>query len=132
MKFWLKQSDRIILFTGVVLALSAILYPRVNALVGRVCSRVNVPRAGNGKVIEIQQVKVALPELSRTRDRLDLNDATTSELQSLDGLGQVLAQKVVRFRKEHGKFASAEELMKVSGIGPHKLEAIAEFVYVKG
>ncbi len=130
MKFWLKQSDRIILFTGIVLALSAIAYPHVNAFMCRVCSRMSVPQAGHREVIEVEEVKVALPELSRTQENLDLNSATATELQSLDGLGQVLARKVVRFRENHGKFTSVEELVKVSGIGPHKLENIAEFVYV--
>ncbi|KRE55718.1 competence protein ComEA [Phycicoccus sp. Soil748] len=49
--------------------------------------------------------------------RLDLNSATAAQLEELPGVGPVLAQRIVDWRTEHGRFASVDELGEVSGIG---------------
>ena len=46
-----------------------------------------------------------------------LNSATVSELDALPGVGPVLAQRIIDWRTEHGRFASVDELGEVSGIG---------------
>jgi competence protein ComEA len=48
---------------------------------------------------------------------LDLNTATVAELDSLPGVGPVLAQRIVDFRTEHGPFATVDQLREVDGIG---------------
>nr|WP_238345228.1 ComEA family DNA-binding protein [Actinopolymorpha cephalotaxi] len=48
---------------------------------------------------------------------LDLNSATSAELEELPGVGPVLAQRIVDFRTEHGRFADVEDLREVTGIG---------------
>lgn len=48
---------------------------------------------------------------------LDLNTATAAQLEELPGVGPVLAQRIVDWRTEHGRFASVDELGEVSGIG---------------
>ncbi|SDS69729.1 ComEA family DNA-binding protein [Actinopolymorpha singaporensis] len=48
---------------------------------------------------------------------LDLNSATSAELEELPGVGPVLAQRIVDFRTEHGRFVDVEDLREVSGIG---------------
>ena len=48
---------------------------------------------------------------------VNLNTATASELEELPGVGPVLAQRIVDWRTEHGRFASVDELAEVSGIG---------------
>jgi len=54
-------------------------------------------------------------------DRLDLNQATAPELEMLPGIGPSLAQKIVDFRDQHGRFGTVEDLLNVPGIGPAKL-----------
>jgi len=49
--------------------------------------------------------------------KLDLNTATAAQLEELPGVGPVLAQRIVDWRTEHGRFASVDELGEVSGIG---------------
>lgn len=51
---------------------------------------------------------------------LDLNAATVEQLQDLPGVGPVLAQRIVDWRTEHGRFSSVDELREVSGIGDRK------------
>jgi competence protein ComEA len=48
---------------------------------------------------------------------LDLNLATADDLDGLPGIGPVLAQRIVDWRTEHGRFASVDQLQEVSGIG---------------
>lgn len=49
--------------------------------------------------------------------RVDLNSATAAQLEELPGVGPVLAQRIIDWRTEHGRFASVDELGEVSGIG---------------
>ena len=48
---------------------------------------------------------------------VDLNTATVGELDSLPGVGPVLAQRIVDYRTEHGPFATVDQLREVDGIG---------------
>ena len=61
---------------------------------------------------------------------IDLNRATTAELETLPGVGPVLAQRIVDYRTTHGRFTSVDELREVSGIGPAKFAEIRSRVRV--
>ena len=56
--------------------------------------------------------------------RVDLNSADVTALDGLPGIGPVLAQKIVDWRTEHGRFASVDQLREVSGIGESKFAAL--------
>ena len=58
-------------------------------------------------------------------------EAATQELITLPGIGEVLAQRIVDYRKAHGPFRSVEELIAVEGIGEGKLEKLRELVTVE-
>lgn len=62
---------------------------------------------------------------------LNINTATAAELETLPGIGEVLAQRIVDYRTEHGPFSSADGLLEVSGIGDKKLEAIESLITVR-
>ena len=55
---------------------------------------------------------------------LNINTATAAQLETLDGIGPVLAQRIVEYREANGPFASVEGLLEVKGLGPGILEAI--------
>lgn len=59
---------------------------------------------------------------------ISLNRADVSTLEELPGVGPVLAERIVSFRVEHGRFESVEELLEVPGIGEAKLASIRELV----
>jgi competence protein ComEA len=61
---------------------------------------------------------------------IDLNSASLAELETLDGVGPAIAQKIVAWREANGGFRTIDDLAQVSGIGPKKLEAIRPRVAV--
>lgn len=63
---------------------------------------------------------------------IDLNTADETELTALPGIGPVLAQRILDYRKENGRFQTVEELLNVSGIGEKRLEAIWDLIIIGG
>lgn len=61
---------------------------------------------------------------------VDLNSATLAELDTLPGIGPVLAQRILDWRTEHGRFSSVAELGEVSGIGDAVLADLDALVTV--
>lgn len=62
--------------------------------------------------------------------KVNLNTADKKLLMSLPGIGEVKAMSILDYRKENGRFRSAEELMKVKGIGEKTYEKIKEMITV--
>lgn len=62
--------------------------------------------------------------------QVDLNTATVAQLEDLPGVGPVLAQRIVDWRTEHGRFTSVDELQEVSGVGEKKFESLKPHVRV--
>ena len=50
-----------------------------------------------------------------------LNRASAKDLEALDGIGPVLAARIIAYRNANGPFLTLEGLLEVSGIGPAKL-----------
>ena len=61
---------------------------------------------------------------------VSLNSATAEQLDTLDGVGPVTAQKIIAWREEHGGFRSVDDLGQVPGIGPKRLAALRDHVQV--
>jgi len=55
---------------------------------------------------------------------INVNRATAAQLDSLDGIGPVIAKRIIEYRKINGPFATVEDLQKVSGIGTAKFAII--------
>lgn len=58
---------------------------------------------------------------------MDVNTATKNDLMALPGIGDAIAERIIGYREEHGKFTSLDELLNVKGIGAKKLELIRPF-----
>ncbi len=61
---------------------------------------------------------------------IDLNTATLAELDTLPGVGPVLAQRILDWRTQHGQFASVDQLSDVPGIGDARLAQLRDLVRV--
>lgn len=62
---------------------------------------------------------------------LDINLASVEDLTTLPGIGPALAQRIVDYREQNGRFSSVEELRNISGIGEKRLSAILEYITVR-
>jgi competence protein ComEA len=62
--------------------------------------------------------------------KIDLNTATSVQLQELPGVGEKTADAIVKYRKDNGAFHSVDDLLNVKGIGEKKLEKIRSHVKV--
>lgn len=61
---------------------------------------------------------------------VNINTATSAELQTLSGVGPSTAEAIIADREENGLFASTEDLMRVSGIGEKKFAKIKDAICV--
>jgi competence protein ComEA len=61
---------------------------------------------------------------------ININRATARQLDSLDGIGPVIAARIVEYRKVNGSFLSIDDLQKVSGIGAAKFAQIKSKVRI--
>ncbi len=72
-------------------------------------------------VVTSSGVRVSKP--TRT-GHININRATAKQLDALDGIGPVIAQRIVDYRKINGSFLAIDDLQKVSGIGAAKFAQI--------
>jgi competence protein ComEA len=63
-------------------------------------------------------------------DKINLNEASVDQLQTLDGVGPATASAIIEYREVNGGFESVEELKNVKGIGDKKLQKLSEYVTV--
>jgi len=61
---------------------------------------------------------------------ININTASREELETLPGIGEVLSQRIIDYRRTNGYFKSIEEIKEVSGIGEKKFEAIKDLITV--
>ena len=61
-------------------------------------------------------------------EKVNINTATQTELETLPGIGPSTAMKIITYRKEKGKFMKKEEIKEVSGIGESKYNKIKDLI----
>ena len=67
-------------------------------------------------------------ESARGDGKISINQATKEQLEKLPGVGESLAERIIAYRQEQGKFQSVEDLKNVSGIGEKKYAALAGMI----
>ena len=68
-----------------------------------------------------------IPGLGWPRLRIDVNSAEEAQLDLLPGIGPRLAARIVEERRTQGSFASLDELMRVTGLGPRLVERLRPY-----
>ena len=80
---------------------------------------------------DISQEGEASESYSQTaEDKVNINKADSSKLQTVPGIGPATAQKIIEYREKNGRFSSVDELKNVSGIGDKTLENMREYITV--
>lgn len=63
--------------------------------------------------------------------KINLNQATTAELQLLPGVGPALSKRIVEYRENKGQFEKIEDLMQVQGIGLKTFKQIQDYITIE-
>ena len=97
--------------------------------------KIYIPKQGEEVTNNNQEVEenIALGNTSKesSKGKININKASKEELDTLPGIGESTAEKIINYRKEHKSFKSIEELKEVKGIGDAKFEEIKDLVDIK-
>jgi competence protein ComEA len=97
------------------------------ALPGASVDGINLART----LVDGEQILVGSPQSSSKESALlDLNTASLADLDRLPGVGPVLAQRIIAWRSQHGRFRSVDQLREVAGVGATKFADIKPLVRV--
>ncbi len=69
-------------------------------------------------------------EDAENNGKININSAGEADLVKLDGIGEALARRIIKYREENGAYGTIEEIMNVSGIGEKKFANIKDYIYV--
>jgi len=61
---------------------------------------------------------------------VNINTATSEELQQVPGIGPATAEKILRMRKSYGAFKSVDDLLAIRGLGAKRLEKMRKYLTV--
>ena len=96
-----------------------------------------IGRGANKSYIHIQDVQDAASTPTQSQHtspvspgKININTATSEQLQLLNGIGKTIAQQIIDYRETNGGFTTIDELMNVSGIGPKKFDSIKDYITV--
>ena len=64
--------------------------------------------------------------------RININTASSRQLQMLPNIGEVLADRIIAYRTQNGPFPTVDDLVLVDGIGEKRLEELRKYITVGG
>jgi len=70
-------------------------------------------------------------EVDESIEMVNINTASSEELQTLSGIGEVIAERIIEYREQYGYFLYLEEIMEVSGVGAGVFERIRGYIYIE-
>ena len=103
---------------------------------GGYAAGVRVPDALSPAASEVQAdpgstpTPKATPTVVPYSGKIDLNTATSEELQTLPGIGETIAGAIIAYREQIGGFTSIEQLMEVPRIGATTFEKLKNLITV--
>ena len=81
-------------------------------------------------VTDGQKIFVPSRKTQKSDSRINLNTAASHELETLPGIGEVTARKIIRYREQVSPFYALEDLLRIEGFGEGKLADLKGLVCV--
>jgi competence protein ComEA len=78
-------------------------------------------------LVDGEQIVVGAPAESAPA-KINLNTATAADLDRLPGIGPVIAQRIIAWRAEHGRFQSVDQLKSVPGVGAATFASLRKLI----
>lgn len=98
------------------------------------CKESSIIISGKKDTVTSNNDSTSSSESSNNNDNskqiVNINTASISELTTLPGLGEKKAENVIKYREEHGNFEKIEDILNVSGIGDSLYESIKDLITV--
>lgn len=83
-------------------------------------------------VVLVVTAGFAVAETSDPKGVVNINTASSEQLQLLPRIGPALAERIIEFRENNGPFKRVDEVVAVKGIGERSLEQLRPHMVVKG
>lgn len=118
----MKHEKRKVVFLAVCVLLCGVIYSR----------------AYWGGTLLLQESEIPLQNSSKNpsqnqmqQTKININTASKEELMLLDGIGEVMAERILAYRTEHGAFESIEQLQEIKGIGEKTYADLMAYVTIE-
>lgn len=105
----------------------AIIFIFISILVGAILLARKEPL----KVERKEPKKKRLASAQAIPAKININTAYLPQLAKLPGIGPSLAKAIIRYRDKHGPFTTVDDLLKVPGIGPNRLDRMKGMISLK-
>lgn len=95
--------------------------------------KINIPNINEEKLEEYVTEEAGenvIEESGKINNKVNINEAKQTELETLPGIGPSTALKIINYRQENGEFKTIEDIKNVPGIGESKFENIKESICV--
>lgn len=86
-----------------------------------------IPEVGQ----DIGEELIGTSNVPQIGGRININNASKDALMKLDGVGESISERIIKYRRENNGFKSIEDIKNVSGIGESKFEQIKDSIKVK-
>lgn len=108
------QERKVLIFIGILILVGSILrILNLNAIEGD-------PALGIDKVVISGNIDLSKP--------VNINLSFSGDLESIPGIGEVIARRIIDYRNQFGYFKDLEDLKNVKGIGDKKIETIRKYI----
>ena len=91
--------------------------------------KIYIPK--KGEILEDINFDNKNNSINTKTNKININKATQTELETIPGIGSSTAFKIIKYREENGKFSKIEDIKNVSGIGDSKFQNMKDYISVK-
>jgi len=135
------RADIYVYVTGCVVNPGVYIMPEGSRVYDAVNAAGGVTEEGDGSHMNMVNIiqdgeKINVPtaaefsaeDASGTSGKVNINQATLSQLTGISGIGESKAKAIIAYREKHGSFSKKEDIMKVSGIKEGTFEKIKDYI----